>query len=192
MTGAQKKESPYSGYILIALAALLLWIGGKFDNSIGLAHHQILIAAPELKDGIFDETVLLMLKHTKQSALGVVLNKPAKEGDYFVGGPMEQDKRVYMLHSLDVTLPETVAVKSFNLGVLEGQEQVDKMLAAAMKPAWYRVIRGYAGWGKRQLASELDRGGWQIVLYDEKFIRETRPEEMWRKAQTMPMLQVTH
>ena len=188
MTEEQNKTSPYSGYILIALAALLMWLGGQLNNSISSAHHQILIAEAELKDSVFDETVILMLQHTTQSGLGLIVNKPGK-GEFFNGGPVERDKKYYLLHSLDVVWPKSVIMKDMNLGVVEGGEDVKDLITEDKKPGWYRLVNGYSGWGKRQLARELGRGSWRIVRYDEKFVKETPPAEMWQKALKLPAVE---
>lgn len=181
MTEEHKKASPYSGYLFIALAALLIWVGGQLNNSIGSAHHQLLVAVPAVKDGVFDEAVILMLQHTTQSGLGLVVNKPG-EGEFFNGGPVERDKKYYLLHSLDVTWPNSVIMTDLNLGVVEGGEDVKDLLKEDKQPKWHRLVNGYAGWGRRQLARELDIGTWQVVPYDEKLVRETPPADMWQAA----------
>lgn len=185
MTEEQKKASPYSGYILIALAALLIWLGGRLDNAVGVAHHQMLVAMPEVKDGVFDETVILMLQHTTQGGIGLVVNKPEKDG-FFNGGPVQRGEKFYLLHSLDVIWPQSIVMKDLNLGIVEGGKDVENLLKAGGKPEWHLLINGYSGWGRRQLARELDRGTWQVVRYEEKFIKETPSAEMWDKARKMP------
>jgi putative transcriptional regulator len=66
---------------------------------------KLLVAMPPLVDPNFDRTVVLVLEHTDEGALGVVLNRPAAHdvidalamwadtvtppGVVFVGGPVE-------------------------------------------------------------------------------------------------------
>src|SRR5512145_782346 len=79
---------------------------------LGVVEHgstvgQLLIAEPMLGDPNFDRTVVLMIEHTPEGALGVVLNRPteldvdAVLGDWaglaaspqvlYLGGPVEQN-----------------------------------------------------------------------------------------------------
>ena len=67
---------------------------------------RLLVAAPSLSDPNFRQTVLMMLEHSGEGALGVVLNRPSELtvssaiGDWatavskprvvFVGGPVSQ------------------------------------------------------------------------------------------------------
>ena len=39
---------------------------------------QLLIASPELRQPEFDHTVILLAKHTREGALGIVINRPGK------------------------------------------------------------------------------------------------------------------
>ena len=42
---------------------------------------RLLIASPTLDDGVFDRTVLYMLEHNAEGALGVVINRPSDAFD---------------------------------------------------------------------------------------------------------------
>ena len=73
------------------------------DSTVG----KLLIAEPMLEDPNFDRTVVLMIEHTPEGALGVVLNRPtelevdAVLGEWaslaatppvlYMGGPVEQN-----------------------------------------------------------------------------------------------------
>ncbi|MDF3023580.1 MAG: hypothetical protein K0R10_941 [Alphaproteobacteria bacterium] len=185
----KKREGKYDTYFMFAGAAFLMWLGGHLDNTPAVAHHQLLVSSAQVTEAPLKDSVILVLQHRKAGSLGLVINKPAKEGDTFIGGPMEPEK-VYALHSTEVLTPDSLVMKDIDTALVEGQPAIDKLIAA--KPKWVRVIHGYTGWGKRQLNDELKAATWQIVLYDEDFVRNTPPADMWAKAQKMPMRQVTY
>ncbi|HYD18358.1 MAG TPA: YqgE/AlgH family protein [Patescibacteria group bacterium] len=186
----KKREGKYDSYLMFAGAAFLMWLGGQFDNAPAIAHHQLLLSSPKITEAPLKDSVVLVLQHRKSDAMGLILNRPAGDGDHFIGGPMETDKKVYALHSLEMQLPDSLIMKDVGLGIVEGQASVDKLVAA--KPKWYRVIKGYVGWGKRQLNDEIKDGVWQVVIYDKDFVFDTKPEEMYATAQKLPMMQQTH
>jgi len=183
-----RKSAKFDGYVMLALAVLLIWIGGQFDNTHNWGHHRLVVSTADTKGTVFDKSVILMLQHRKHSSFGLIVNQPAKEGGYYIGGPMEQHK-IYALHSTDVVFPGSAILKDIETGVLEGEEAVAKLKSAEPKPKWYIIIKGYCGWGKRQLTNELAYGTWHVVNYDEKLVRETKPELMWDAANKLPGLE---
>ena len=75
---------------------------------------KLLVAVPQLADENFRQSVVLILEHSDQGALGIVLNRPSTlslsdlwkqvtghattaEGHLFVGGPVEA--RLVALHT---------------------------------------------------------------------------------------------
>src|SRR5579871_5531780 len=90
---------------------------------------QFLIAAPDMGDPRFEQTVILMVHHDQNGALGIVVNRPAAEkkladllGDFgqksakvegsievYAGGPVEP-RIGFVLHSADYHRPETLAI----------------------------------------------------------------------------------
>jgi putative transcriptional regulator len=90
---------------------------------------QLLVAAPSMGDPHFERTVILIVKHDPDGAVGIVINKPIGEtsiasvfealgqkggdvaGDMrvFLGGPVQPEVG-FVVHSADYHRPETVAV----------------------------------------------------------------------------------
>ena len=187
----EKRCRKYDSYVMIVLAALLLWIGGKYDYSPQEAHHQLIVATPKVTSDALNKTVIFVVQHFHRGAFGLVINRPEENGAGFVGGPVEPEK-VFALQSLDVKFAGTVPMEDIDLGVLEGKEAVDLLLAAKEKPKWYRVYHGYVGWGRRQLESEFKEGAWEIVEFNKPLLTETKPADMYSKANKLPMIRRTH
>ncbi|MDH3584872.1 MAG: YqgE/AlgH family protein [Phycisphaerae bacterium] len=134
---------------------------------------QLLIASPDLEDPNFHQTVLLMVEHTPESALGLILNRPLdvtvqdawdqastapclSDGPLHQGGPCESPLMV--LHSFEEAAQVKVAE-----GIYFSTEQanVEWLVSQNLKPCKFFV--GCAGWGPGQLESELDEESWLAI-----------------------------
>lgn len=140
---------------------------------------RLLVASPQLGDPNFERTVVLILDHGADGALGVVLNRPtglpvdeilvvwsdqalaAPPAVVFRGGPVSPDAVI----GLARTETDDVDGSRWRL-VLAGVGTVDLAVAPDDQPvpvAGVRMFAGYAGWSPDQLEDELAEGAW-IVL----------------------------
>ncbi|GAA2063407.1 MULTISPECIES: YqgE/AlgH family protein [Streptomyces] len=153
---------------------------------------QLLVATPALSDPNFERSVVLMLDHDADGALGVVLNRPTPvgvsevlepwaelagdPGVVFQGGPVALDAALAL-----AVVPGTGPLGwrrvhgSIGLVDLEAPPQV---LAAEVGSL--RVFAGYAGWGPGQLEAELEEGAWYVVDSEPGDVSAPRPEGLWR------------
>jgi putative transcriptional regulator len=144
---------------------------------------QLLIAAPSLHDH-FRRTVVLVLEHTEEGAMGVVLNRPTevRVGDAVpalvelageeelvrIGGPVAPDTVMALGDFADPTeAPE----------VLEGIGVVDPDGPA---PDRVRVYAGYAGWAAGQLEGEVEESAWIVEPADAE--DPFRDGDLWSDA----------
>lgn len=162
---------------------------GSADRSL---KSQLLIASPELGDPNFSKTVVLMLEHSEEGALGVVLNRPLKQtidavwrqifGDstesvapVFWGGPVAGP--LLAIHSrkesADAEILNSVYVSS-------QKESIEELLNDDDVSA--RFFIGCAGWAAGQLESEISEGAWQVVPATEAIILDGSPE-LWSRVQ---------
>jgi putative transcriptional regulator len=133
---------------------------------------QLLVAAPSLFD-YFRRTVILIVEHTEDGAMGVVINRPSDlpvsaavpqlaelAGDselVQVGGPVAPQSVVAIGEFED---PEEAGTRVVGpLGTLDP----DGSNASLTR---LRVYAGYAGWAPGQLEAELSEGGWIVVEAD--------------------------
>jgi len=159
------------------------------------ARGQLLIAGPALLDPNFWRAVVLVVEHTDEGALGVVLNRPSEttvldavsqlEGvvdpdePVFIGGPV-QPSAVIVLAEFDD--PGDAAVVAFeDIGVLGTGASLED-LAVGVRRA--RAFVGHAGWGPRQLDGELERGDWiaESARREDAFAAD--PKELWSTVLT--------
>jgi putative transcriptional regulator len=153
------------------------------------ARGRLLVATPDLQDPNFSRTVVLMLEHSEEGALGVVLNRPLElpvsevlpdwaasataPACLFVGGPVSPTSVIGLGRGHgDGAQPlfDGLATLDLEADPLESAPDLDGL----------RVFVGYAGWAARQLDDELTAGGWIVVdrLPDDPF--STDPSNLWR------------
>lgn len=143
---------------------------------------RLLVAAPGLEDPNFRRTVVYMLAHDGDGALGLVLNRPGKlpaaaalprwaeraaePALLFQGGPVETGGVIGLGRGADGRpMPLDLA-----------EEPGDATEGAGM----VRLFAGYAGWGPGQLDGELTLGGWIVVdaVPEDPFSAD--PAALWR------------
>jgi putative transcriptional regulator len=130
---------------------------------------QLLIAAPSLFD-YFRRTVILVLEHTEDGAMGVVLNRASETlvseavpalaelpgGDELVrlGGPVSPQSVVALG---DFERPEEAGTQVIGtLGTLDPEADNESLRRL-------RVYAGYAGWAAGQLDGELEAEAWIVT-----------------------------
>src|SRR5690348_17237306 len=132
---------------------------------------HVLIASPGLLDPNFRRTVVLILEHTPDGAVGLVLNRPSElpageavpdleplvDGDdhVWVGGPVQPQAVIALAEYTDAVVGERSVV-----GPIAPLEVDSEMGEVAEHVARVRVFAGYAGWGGGQLDDELDEDAW--------------------------------
>jgi putative transcriptional regulator len=137
----------------------------------------LLVAEPGLRDPNFAGTVILLLNHSDDGTLGLILNRPMDRpvGDalpawagetttpdtLFRGGPVGTSSAIG-LAVLPGDGPEPVGVRrlvgAFAVIDLDAPPQVVRPAVAGI-----RIFVGHAGWSSGQLAAEIDEGSWFVV-----------------------------
>jgi putative transcriptional regulator len=134
---------------------------------------QLLIASPALIDPNFRRTVVLVVAHDEDGAVGLVLNRVTDtevadavpeladlvEVGAFVsiGGPV-QNEAVVVLAEWD-DLDASGAIVFEDVGLMGGEADSEQVAAATRR---VRVFAGYAGWGGGQLEAELEELSWVL------------------------------
>jgi putative transcriptional regulator len=147
---------------------------------------HLLIAAPSLFD-YFRRTVVLVLEHTPEGAMGVVLGREtetrvseavpaladvAEDDDViYLGGPVSPESVVALGDFERHEEAGTPVVGS--LGTLDPDAENDSLRRV-------RVFAGYAGWGPGQLDAELESDAWIVQPADAN--DPFRPGDIWSEA----------
>lgn len=154
---------------------------------------RLLVATPGIGDPNFAGTVVLLLEHSEDGAMGVVLNRPSdihvaehlpgwtevvvSPPVVFVGGPVAPNAAL-CLARVDADLEDG------GFDPLLGQVGTVDLTAdpenAVPGVAAVRIFAGYAGWAPRQLEAEIADGGWFVVDADPADALSPLPETLWR------------
>ena len=129
-----------------------------------------LVASPQMDDPRFNQTVVLLLRHNEEGAMGVVLNRPIGEdqkvalaeiqmpGDtplnFHFGGPVAGP--VIVLQTRESRLGNKLG-KMFTINK---KEQIEGVLNNAED---CRLFVGHATWEPGQLEDEVEEGLWLTV-----------------------------
>jgi putative transcriptional regulator len=157
---------------------------------------RLLVATPVLLDPNFARTVVFMVEHNDEGALGIVLNRPSDTGiddvlpewrtlavppaSVFVGGPVQLGEAVIGLGRARVVeaspgwepLLGSVGTVDLAVSPLDAHPAMEEV----------RVFAGYAGWGPEQLDGELEQGGWYVVDAEPTDLLTTSPADLWRRV----------
>ena len=159
-----------------------------------------LVAAPILHDPNFAGTVVLVVEHSPEGALGFVVNRAAgaalrevlaqlgvgelpvrNEIAVMVGGPVSPDGLDRVEGTGAVEQREDVLMVTPSLGVSASKQfLLDAVQGKASGRAM--LVQGYAGWGPGQLEAELAQGVWIPVDLDARVIFDTVAEQRWTAA----------
>ena len=160
---------------------------------------QLLIASPTIGDPRFAHTVILMVRHDKEGALGIVINRPVGERSIaalleatghdnaevtgilrvFAGGPV-QPELGFVVHSAEYHRAETVGVDG--RVAMTASRQVLLDIGHNEGPEKSLFALGYAGWGPGQLEGELARHDWFTAPEDPKLIFDDDRANLWEDA----------
>jgi len=159
---------------------------------------QLLIASPDMRDPRFDHAVVLVVKHDRDGALGIVINRPVgerplaellaaigekHEGDakvpLFMGGPVQLDA-VLVLHSAEYHVAGTLDVDG--RVALTGDAQVLRDMAAKTGPQKSLLCFGYAGWAPGQLDAEMEHNVWFTAPEDPALVFDADRDKVWDLA----------
>ena len=156
----------------------------------------LLIAMPTLQDPNFTETVVLMLEHNVEGAVGLVVNRPFPgdrtqiteglglqwsadaAGGVRMGGPVRVQAGC-IVHKPTHEFDDTQDVGN-NLCVSTSREALEGLISAGDAP--FHLVLGYAGWGPGQLEWEMTQGTWLLAPLTPELIFDIEPSKMYDAA----------
>lgn len=152
--------------------------------------HHFLIAMPHMADPNFAHTVIYLIEHNDQGAMGLVINRPnglnladvleqlrpdsepsvlCQSLPIFSGGPVQTD-RGFVLHPSGPQFQATLDLGDLGLST---SQDVLFAISQGEGPARHLIALGYAGWGAGQLEEELADNVWLTCPADQAILFET-------------------
>jgi putative transcriptional regulator len=158
-----------------------------------LAPGRFLVAARQLNDPNFAESVVLLAMYDKESALGIIVNRPLRlsvsrllrdvkgasdrQEPVYAGGPVQRTGAVALLRSSSE--PDSAVRILADIYLVTGAAQLEKSIASGEDSSRLRIYLGYAGWGAGQLDREVALGSWHVFKADPEEVFDSRPLDLW-------------
>lgn len=153
-----------------------------------------LVAMDQLWDPNFRGSVVLMIHHDDQGAIGLVVNRstdlpmsslcdtfgltwrgaPEMRVDW--GGPVQPELGWMLLGEGGFEVPE---VESVTEGIRFTRSNDVLRDVAQNPPRQLRMFLGYSGWGPGQLERELAQGAWLVAPVSPGLVFEAGKENLW-------------
>lgn len=156
----------------------------------------ILIAMPQLGDPNFHRSVVLMLEHGDDGAMGLVLNRPGphslkklaagqkvrldprwQDDAVYAGGPVEPFRGFVVHDAPDIAERHAVVPGLYVSFTSESLQPLFERPHGRM-----RFCLGYSGWGPAQLERELAEGAWLFSEVTPSAALTNSPQTLWEDA----------
>jgi putative transcriptional regulator len=140
----------------------------------------LLVALPVLRDANFERTVIYVIEHSGDGAVGVVLNRPSpltladplpawmahatEPRVVFFGGPVGKGNAIGLAEQGGAVV---------NVDLHADPDELDGPVGRL------RVYAGYAGWVGGQLEDEISAGAWVVVDAVADDVMTGAPEDLW-------------
>ncbi len=189
-------------YVAI-IALMVLFNNSSVGSEIVKPHRslvgKLLVSASKMDDPRFYGTVIIIVHHSTNGALGLVINKPLRdistaeisEGiglpkittdksiKVHFGGPVEQ-RQIFVIHSTDYSSASTISLTN-DISVSGDKGTIHNILRGK-GPRQFLLIMGYAGWSSGQLESELASNDWEISPAESDVVLDKDYETKWQRA----------
>ncbi|MGD9126430.1 MAG: YqgE/AlgH family protein [Planctomycetia bacterium] len=152
---------------------------------------KLLVADPHLPDANFFRSVVFLIEHNEEGAIGLVLNRTSErsiaelwdeisekpcesEAKIDLGGPVEGP--LMAIH----TLPHLAELEIIpGIFFAAQRDHLDDLVHTTQSP--YRLFVGHSGWGPGQLEQELDEGFWLVTEPSNELIFHSA-DGLWEQA----------
>jgi putative transcriptional regulator len=154
---------------------------------------RVLVATPLIDEPTFYRSVILILAHGEEGALGVVVNRPsdlgvlevlpewygvtAEPAVLFVGGPVG-DGAVICLGRAEGGGPADEHRVVGPVGMIDLEDDPHTVQASVRE---VRIYGGYAGWSPGQLEQEIAEEAWVVADAEPDDVFAPDPDALWTR-----------
>jgi putative transcriptional regulator len=163
------------------------------QSDLALSKGMFLVAARNLLDPNFSQTVVLLIDYSENGAVGLVINRPSlvdldevfpdlkgeriRKSAVFIGGPVAVDELFFII--LSEKQPEESFHVFDEVYISSNLDLLEKIAREKDGKEKFRVYAGYAGWAPDQLEMEVSLGGWYVMHADVESIFSKEPRDVW-------------
>jgi putative transcriptional regulator len=169
-------------------------------ESADLETPVLLIAMPQVQDPFFHKSVVLLIHHSEEGSVGLIVNRPTElevreilagmelpwRGDEtaptWFGGPVQPQIGTVLYAPAADGGTGVEAALTLAAGISVTQHVGDLGRLADAPPERFRLLLGYAGWGEGQLLEEILRNDWLTAPVDADLVFAGGPDEAWTGA----------
>jgi len=139
-----------------------------------LGKAKLLFSEPLLPDPNFSRSLIYLVDHNPEGAVGFILNKPTglkitdvlelelvQDFPLFMGGPVES-YGLFFLHKLGNKIPGSIEVEPNIFWGGDFDEVKDLMKLGMIGTDEIKFFSGYSGWGPEQLEAEMEEKSWLV------------------------------
>ena len=164
------------------------------SNNVLPSRGRILISEPFLRDATFGRSVILLVDHTDEGSMGLVINKQLPlflndiimefkyldEIPLYKGGPIATDTLFY-LHTLS-DIPDSISI-SKGLYLNGDFDEIKKYILQGNKISeCIRFFLGYSGWDSEQLNTATREHPCLVSEEEKSYLMKNNIKDMWRTA----------
>lgn len=164
------------------------------SNNVLPSRGKILISEPFLRDATFGRSVVLLIDHTEEGSMGLIINKQLpifvndiiKEFKYiediplYKGGPIATDTLFYLHTLADISGAIPISKGLFLNGDFEEIKRY--ILQGNQIDRYIRFFLGYSGWESEQLSTELKENTWLVSKEENAYLMNGDTKDMWKQA----------
>ena len=160
---------------------------------------QFLVAMPAMMDFNFSHTVTCMSEHTRDGALGIIVNRvipsltagsifkelkiactaSAAAMPIYIGGPVHENE-IFILHGYPFSWEGCIMITPTI--AMSNTMDLIKAIAKGEGPQNCLIALGCAGWGPGQLENEMTQNAWLTCPVDERILFECEIDGRWTAA----------
>lgn len=161
-------------------------------NNIQIQKGTFLVASPEIENGIFYRSVILICEHSNKGSFGLIINKEIDfelseniielddlanpKVELMAGGPLQMNQMM-ILHTLDETESKEVCPDVYLGGNLDFLQDI---LSDPDGPST-KLVFGYSSWASGILEREFLNGQWFVTKANVKYVFNMPSEIIWEE-----------
>ena len=161
---------------------------------------KLLISSPEISDGVFDKSIILICDHDANGTMGFILNKPLinvsletiwtnigyEKNPYFtnenvfIGGPLASNA-MFVIHSPEYFIDKKTIKVCEEISVT-GTKEITDDIQKGQGPRKAIFLLGYSGWAPGQLEDEIMMDSWFVSEKFQNLIFSVDYQTKWTDA----------
>ena len=160
-------------------------------------NNKILVSIVQVVDPIFSKTLIFIIDHNSNGAIGVIINKKINQNNYkiikdfipnekifsseilddlFFGGPIKTKENI-IIHSSSSKSIKTSMKQKDKFEIINKKSQINHN--ETNNEILYKKITGFSSWGSGQLENEIKNGDWLPQEKQKNIIFSKDTEDIW-------------